>query len=550
MQELLDKLRSWLGADAVVEGAFAWDHLGHCTTGRERPIAAVVYARNVDDIVTIVGVAGQYRVPLYPISTGRNWGYGNSPVTDDCIVLNLSRLNSIVEPLDPITGVITIEPGVTQGSLAEYLDTERLAFLVPTSGAGPSASIVGNALERGHGITPIADHFGAVTAIEAVLPDGSIYRSPHLALGALRGGQACKWGIGPYLDGLFAQGSFGIVTKMTLALARRPERIKAFVCGIANETTLEPVIAAVQRIVENLPGVLGGINVMNAHRVLSMSAPYPRDGVGPDGVIPAALLARMRARHAVTPWTVFGTLYGTKGMVAAAQREVRAALAPFTSKLKTSRLTFISPETAKLLHRMASKVPVVRQRLGRTLSTLSSSMTIVGGRPNRTAMPLAYWRSGRPVDISSPLDPGRDGCGLIWYAPLVEAKPEAVRRHVEIVGELMPRFGMEPMITLITLSERCFVSTVPLLFDLGSAKEAAAAQHCLAALLESGAEQGFFPYRVGSQSMEWLMAKAPRYWRLVGELKRAIDPNGIIAPGRYAPLDTGRDQVAGLLGPS
>src|SRR5574337_373934 len=518
MQELLDKLRSWLGADAVVEGAFAWDHLGHCTTGRERPIAAVVYARNVDDIVTIVGVAGQYRVPLYPISTGRHWGYGNSPVTDDCIVLNLSRLNIIVEPLDPITGVITIEPGVTQGSLAEYLDTERLAFLVPTSGAGPSASIVGNALERGHGITPIADHFGAVTAIEAVLPDGSIYRSPHLALGALRGGQACKWGIGPYLDGLFAQGSFGIVTKMTLALARRPERIKAFVCGIANETTLEPVIAAVQRIVENLPGVLGGINVMNAHRVLSMSAPYPRDGVGPDGVIPAALLARMRARHAVTPWTVFGTLYGTKGMVAAAQREVRAALAPFTSKLKTSRLTFISPETAKLLHRMASKVPVVRQRLGRTLSTLSSSMTIVGG--------------------------------LIWYAPLVEAKPEAVRRHVEIVGELMPRFGMEPMITLITLSERCFVSTVPLLFDLGSAKEAAAAQHCLAALLESGAEQGFFPYRVGSQSMEWLMAKAPRYWRLVGELKRAIDPNGIIAPGRYAPLDTGRDQVAGLLGPS
>ncbi len=57
---------------------------------------------------------------------------------------------------------------------------------------------------------------------------------------------------------------------MTLALARRPERIKAFVCGIAKETTLEPVITAVQRTVENLPGVLGGINVMNAHRVLSM----------------------------------------------------------------------------------------------------------------------------------------------------------------------------------------------------------------------------------------------------------------------------------------
>ena len=35
--------------------------------------------------------------------------------------------------------------------------------------------------------------------------------------------------------------------------------------------------------------------------------------------------------------------------------------------------------------------------------------------------------------------------------------------------------------------------------------------------------------------MEWLMSKAPEYWRLVSNLKHAIDPTGIIAPGRYAP---------------
>jgi len=35
--------------------------------------------------------------------------------------------------------------------------------------------------------------------------------------------------------------------------------------------------------------------------------------------------------------------------------------------------------------------------------------------------------------------------------------------------------------------------------------------------------------------MEPLVAAGTPFWRLVGELKRAVDPHGIIAPGRYAP---------------
>ncbi len=541
MQELLDKLRARLHPDAVFDGADAAAQLGRCTTGVTRRIRAVVYPRELEQVVSIVKAAGEHGVPLYPVSTGRNWGYGINPPADGCIVVSLSRMNRIVAPLDPSTGLITIEPGVTQGILADYLEREGLDFLVPTTGAGPSVSIIGNALERGHGITPIADHFEAVMGIEAVLPDGSIYRSPHAAMGASKGALGFKWGIGPYLDGLFAQGSFGIVTKATFALARRPERVRAFVCGITRDAALEDAVAAVQRIAERIPGVLGGINVMNSHRVLSMSAAYPRDRLGPDGVMPRDVLAQLRKRHAVAPWTIFGTLYGTKRVVTAAQFEVRKELSRLTSRLRTSRLTFISPEAVSALSKTVQKVPIIRKRLGRTLATLSSSMTIVGGRPNQTAMPLAYWRSGRAIDLNAPLDPGRDGCGLIWYAPLVEMKPESVRRHVNMVLETMPRYGMEPMITLITLSERCFVSTVPLLFNLASEKETDAAQQCLSALLESGSKLGFFPYRVGPQSMEWLLSKAPEHWRLVSQLKEAIDPKSIISPGRYARAESSLD---------
>ena len=106
---------------------------------------------------------------------------------------------------------------------------------------------------------------------------------------------------------------------------------------------------------------------------------------------------------------------------------------------------------------------------------------------------------------------------------------------MDIVTDVMPRFGREPIITLISLSERCFVSTVPVLFDLASADEKAAAHECYSALLDAGAAEGFLPYRVGSQSMDWLMERGPEYWRIVAKLKQAIDPDGIISPGRYVP---------------
>ena len=140
----------------------------------------------------------------------------------------------------------------------------------------------------------------------------------------------------------------------------------------------------------------------------------------------------MRARHRVAQWTVFGTLYGTKGTVLAARREVAKIFSPLASRLTGSGLRFIAPETVAVLDRWVQRLPFIRQGFGRVLSTLNSSMTIVKGRPNQTALPLAYWKSGRQLDLSAQLDPARDGCGLIWYAPLVEMKPGSLPRIVPV----------------------------------------------------------------------------------------------------------------------
>ena len=211
-----------LGAEHVAADAAASERYAVCTLRPGRHVIAALRPGSVEDIVQAVAISRRHRVALYPISTGNNWGYGSAnPPRPDSVVLDLSRLDRILE-LDEELGVITVEPGVTQGQLHTYLRERNLPFLVPAHGGGPNCSLVGNAVERGYGITPYADHFAAVMSLEAVLPDGRIYRSGLAEAGGALADKTFKWGVGPYLDGLFTQSGFGIVTRMTIALAQRP----------------------------------------------------------------------------------------------------------------------------------------------------------------------------------------------------------------------------------------------------------------------------------------------------------------------------------------
>jgi len=528
-------LREWracVGPSAVLDGASAQQRYGMCTTGVARAIAAALLPRNVGEVVGIVDIARRHGIPIYPISTGNNWGYGSSlPVTDGCVILDLSALDRIVD-MDAELGLVTVEPGVTQQGLLDYLDRNAYPFLVPVTGAGPNCSLVGNALERGYGITPYADHFAAVTALEAVLPNGRIYRSALSELGGTAVDQAFKWGVGPYLDGLFAQGNFAVVTRMTIALATRPERTEAFFFGVEQDAGLEPAVTAVQRVLRSLGGVTGSINLMNTRRMLAMMEPYPQAQIGPNGILPAEFIAKLAKQYRVSAWTGMGALYGRAEIVRAARRTVRGVLGPVVSSL-----AFLSPGRAAGLNRLLHRIPHLRRgRLARRAGALDAAMQLIMGRPSRIALPLAYWRSARLPELGGEMDPARDGCGLIWYPPLVPMNPNRVRRYVGMVGDICASYQIEPLITLTSLSDRCFDSSVPLLFDRRDANQTANAQSCYQALLEAGRKEGFLPYRLGVGSMSWLTGSEAPYWEMVAAIKLALDPEGIIAPGRYAPI--------------
>lgn len=516
-----------LGESAVVTARAA--DFGISTIGTKRSIPAVLRPENQEQVAAVLQVAQRWQVAVYPVSTGNNWGYGSAnPVEDGCVILDLSRLNRI-SGFDPEMGVITVEPGVTQGALRDFLDSHNGNYLVPVTGAGPTCSILGNALERGYGITPITDHFAAVTRIEAILPDGTLYRTPLSELGGAEVDGLFKWGLGPYLDGLFSQGNFGVVVNMTIALAPVPDTVTAFFFSAKEDDKLEALVPAVRAVLRALGGSVVAINLLNSQRMLSMMTPFPEDKAV-DGVLPTHEVESLANSHGVPAWSGVGAIYASKEVARAARRTLRRILGPVTD-----RLIFINQRKVEMARTIARVVPGrLATRVKGMADTLAGALEIMHGAPNDVALALAYWRSGALPTPGQPKNPARDGCGLIWFAPLVPIRGKDVRRYTNMIEKICPQYGINPLITLTTVNDRCFDSTVPLLFDRNDADATARANNCYRALFEAGQKEGFLPYRLNIDAMDILNGGAA-FSVLSSRLKAAVDPNFILAPGRYVP---------------
>ncbi len=225
----LARFRSVVGADWVFTSdedvALYRDAYSPLWSEPEEKVAsAAVAPESAEQVQEIVRIANEFRIPLYPISTGRNLGYGGSaPVLSGSVVLDLKRMNRILE-VDERNAYALVEPGVSYFDLYRHIEERGLKLWIdcPDPGWG---SIVGNALDHGVGYTmnPYRDHWGAQCGLEVVTGDGELVRTGMGALPGSRTWQQFKYGFGPYLDGMFSQSNFGVVTKMGVWLMPQPE---------------------------------------------------------------------------------------------------------------------------------------------------------------------------------------------------------------------------------------------------------------------------------------------------------------------------------------
>ncbi|NQY65854.1 MAG: FAD-binding protein [Alteromonadaceae bacterium] len=515
---------------------------------KKRRIDAVVIPGNTDDIKALIELANvvskneELRFSIHPISSGRNWGYGTSqPPTANVktVLLDLSDLNKI--EFDEELGLVTLQPGVTQQQLSDYLIKLGDKYMVPVTGAGPDCSIVGNAIERGYGITHYTDHFGAVTAIKGLWGNGTQYQSALFELDKSKDkfvDKTYKWGVGPYLDGLFTQSNFGIVTEMTIRLAARKPAFSSFYIKLELDELLEAAIPLIQRVLRDYEGIVSSINLMDKRRVLSMIADNPIDNNQHQNMSDNQV--QMQAENLKTPsWTIVGSIYGSKNIVKVTKKEIKSIFKQISNQTIFSDDPIISiankvinflPEG--LLNRVAMLKKVKLQ-----LDSLHKAKEIMQGKPNRLALKLAYWRHEKGANSfeGKVLSPGKDKCGLLWYAPLVLMKANAMREYVEFVRKTCPLFNIEPFITFTNLRHDCVDSTIPIVFDLSNPAVVKESHNCLKKLVTEGLKLGYVPYRLNIEQQQWLLDKESDFWQTVNQIKSVLDPNNILSPGRYNP---------------
>jgi len=489
------------------------------TTSR---VLAILRPGDLDEVRAVVRIANRYAVPLYPVSSGRNWGYGSRVPPRDGVIVDLSRLNRIVE-YDEDLAYVTVEPGVTQAQLYAFLQARGGRLWMDATGASPECSIVGNTLERGFGHTPMGDHCANACGLQVVLPNGDLIETGFGRFAGARTVPVSRWGTGPSLDGLFSQSSFGIVTRMTVWLMPAPEAFEAFFFLSRDESSLPAIVDALRPL--RLNGTLRSVmHVVNDYKVITGAAQFPWDRA--QGVLDPPTMAAIRGELGIGAWNGSGGLYGTKAQVREARRQVRRAL-----RGKVDRLQFVDDRLIALMSRFAGPFRFIAGwDVKKTLNVLEPAYNLLKGVPTKVTLASAYWRKRMPPPAD--MDPDRDGCGLLWCSPVL---PNTGRHAAEVAAlaqRVILEHRFEPQMSLSLTSERSAICVITISYDREIAGEDQRALACYRDLTARLLERGYPPYRLSLASMHH--ADADRsYSRAVQSLKDALDPNRVLAPGRY-----------------
>ena len=487
--------------------------------------SGVLRPANTKEVQAAVRIAAKYRIPVYPISRGKNWGYGSaSPVTDGQVIVDLSRMNRVLEVNDQLAYAV-IEPGVSQGQLYEHLRDNGHSLMLDNTGAGPDASIVGNILERGYGHSPYGDRFAHTCGFEVVLADGRVLNTGYGAYEGAKAARVYPWGLGPWLDGLFTQSNFGIVTKVGMWLMPRPEVIQAFGFTVADDDILDEIIDRL-RMLRLTEVVRSHVHMANDLKVLSSRMTFPWHLTN-ETPLPDSIRQTLRESAALGAWNVMGALYGTRETVAAARRVVRKTFRGLV------QVKFFDERKIKRLNKVANLLGHfgLGHNLRETLTSATSIYDLLKGIPSPDYLRGVAWRSKQPV--AAPVDPNDYGC--MWLSPVLPMTREACRELRALVEPVLARHKLEPLITFTTVNERALDTMIQISFDKTDSRERANAEKCYEELFDLLFQQGYLPYRIGIQSMDKLDAASSTFWDVCRKLKGTLDPNGIIAPGRYCP---------------
>ena len=521
-------LEEWsrlLGSQYVITDPSSLRAVETATFQTSQRVPAVLRPGRWEDVQEILRIANRHKVSVYPVSTGRNWGYGSKvPTSDGCVLLDLSRMNRILDFNEDLA-YVTVEPGVTQEQLYQFLRERKSRLWMDATGASPETSLIGNTLERGFGHTPHGDRFSYVCGMQVILPTGEMAETGFSRFPGARAGASYRWGVGPFMDGLFTQSNLGVVTRASFWLMPAPEYFQAYFFRCDSDDCLPALIDALRPL--RLNGTIrSAIHIANDYKVLSGLQQYPWDEAAGTTPLRGDLMKQLRGRLQMGAWNGSGGLYGTRAQVREARKLLRRAL-----RGKVSKLQFIDDRMLGVAEKFAGIYRLLTGwDLSRALQLLRPVYGLMKGIPTGYALASTYWRKRTPPPPAK--DPDHDGCGLLWCSPVAPAEGAQAQELTNLASQILLHHGFEPAISMTMVSERSLACVVSISYDRDVPGEDEKAAACYEDLMGQLAGRGFYSYRLTIQSMG-AMQSGGGYHQLLRTLKEALDPNRVLAPGRY-----------------
>jgi 4-cresol dehydrogenase (hydroxylating) flavoprotein subunit len=502
VERALEAIRAEIGAGYVHTGEVArefrdpfwpanWD---------QYDAAAVVQPDGVNEIQAVLRIANEHRVPVWTTSTGRNNGLGGgSPRVKGSVVINLRRMNRILEINDDLAYAV-VEPGVTWGQLSQELLDGGHRLMVSTTDLG-WGSVIGNSLEHGTTYLPYGADFMAPCGMEVVLANGEILRT---GMGALPGSKAWhtyKRGLGPTLDPLFMQSSFGVVVRMGVWLMPAPEVYAPFWAHFRRETDLIQVMDTLRGL--RLDRTLEGVpNLFNTVELACLQGERSRWYAG-DGPTPDHVIDDMARDLGVGRWSLHGALWEDN------------KIADYKIEKITAALTRIDGATIHFNKTTPDDIP----------NLTHPSDRVLGGQPGLDFMDILGWYGKAKSGAHA-------GTGMV--APL-DGKT-AYQLHMLLRTAIETKCGLDYLAYPLLINARSYIHVFGCIFDAADEEDSRRAYDACRLLITEAAKAGFGEYRAHIDNMDLTQSTFSfgdhAYRRFVERIKDAVDPNGILSPGK------------------
>lgn len=469
----------------------------HTLPAASRSPSAVLFPDSTEQVRQIVLAANRYRIELYPISTGNNIGLGSrAPTCAGQVVVDLGyRMNRILE-VNEETCYAELEPGVSFQMFHDELARRGNKLMVSATSGPPHGGVLGNAVDRGAGYGPYFDHFGMLCGMEIVLGNGDIIRTGD---GSLNTDKPINWHVskfssGPALDGLFAQSNYGIVTRVGIWLMPRPPMSKSFHFVFPDDDDIEQIIDLCRplKLSNFVPSLFRIANDLYAIAPEERNTEYL---AGSKECFSNAGRLALQRKHTLGAWQVSGMFYGAS----------EAAIEPMIQRVRahferSGKARFISHEDAL------------------EIAPLRIAIDSMDGKPSAAELGMLQWRPGS---------------GNSWFLP---GTPMVGRQALELdrIGRaIFAKHGMD-YIVMHVASARFARGLHVLVWNKDDADENARADACYRELTVKFAQRGVGVGRAPADYYDLHMEQMiPEFRAACEAIKKALDPNGVISPGKY-----------------